>query len=123
LRDAAEYIGASTTADEVLWLRILLREVGYNLQPSSLWTDNQAVQNILVNPIVDNKTKYLAIHYHHVREKIERGELEVHWLGTSQNVADLFTTALVPAGHEALRDQLCLYWTAAPFCTDLFLLL
>jgi hypothetical protein len=28
---AAEYIGASTTADEVTWLHILLRECGYTM--------------------------------------------------------------------------------------------
>jgi hypothetical protein len=53
-----------------------------------------------------DKTKYLAVHYHYVREKIEWGEIEDNWLGTSQNVAD--TNALVPAVHDALRDQLCL---------------
>jgi hypothetical protein len=74
---------------------------------SPLWTEDHAVQNILVNPLVDHKTKYLAVHYHYVREKIERGEIEDNWLATSQNVAD--TKAVVPAVHEALRDQLCLY--------------
>jgi hypothetical protein len=40
--------------------------------------------------------KYLAIHFHFVRERVARCEFEVDWVKLSRMLADMFTKVLGP---------------------------
>ena len=56
--------------------------------------DNSAAVSLLESGKVDGKTKYLAVHWHCVRERVETNLIKVDWVATDNNVADLFTKSL-----------------------------
>ena len=111
----AEYIGLAHCAREVLFLRQLLKELGYEQQAATvIHEDNQASICIAENPAQHARTTHIDVRYHFVRERIERKELALEYVPSRDNVADIFTKELdrmlfqqhraglrvVPAGRE-----------------------
>jgi hypothetical protein len=69
---ASEYVAASLTSDEIVVLSILMQEFGYVLPATPLMVDNSACRALLESGKVDGKTKYLAVHWHCVRERVNQ---------------------------------------------------
>ena len=46
------------------------------------------------------RTKHIEVHYHFVREQVLAGDIDLVYVGTEEQVADIFTKAL---GAEKLR--------------------
>jgi len=91
----AEYIAAALGAREALWLAQLLRDVGAPAAGSvQMYGDNQAALTLIKNPMSVNRCKHIDIAYHFVRDRVERGELLMEHIPTSEMVADVFTKAL-----------------------------
>jgi hypothetical protein len=91
---SGEYVAASMTSDQMVFCRGLLNEFGYELPPTRLMVDNSAAVGILQSDKVDSMTKYLAVHWHCIRERHLECILEIDWVPTDENVADMFTKPL-----------------------------
>ena len=52
------------------------------------------------------RTKHVEVHYHFVREKVLRGEIQLEQVKTYDQVADIFTKGLGGPKFEKLRKQL-----------------
>jgi hypothetical protein len=103
---SGEYVAASMASDEVVFCRNLLREFGLTLPSTVLHVDNSAAVNILESGKVDLKTKYLAVHWHLVRERHEENIVQVEWVATDNNTADLFTKPLGPQKLRKFSDEM-----------------
>ncbi|GKE64929.1 hypothetical protein Tco_1519090 [Tanacetum coccineum] len=49
---------------------------------------------ISCNPVHHSKTKHIDIWYHFIKEHVEKGTMELYFVGTEYQLADLFTKAL-----------------------------
>ncbi|GAA5877395.1 hypothetical protein JCM3774_003585 [Rhodotorula dairenensis] len=58
------------------------------------------------HPTSHSRTKHIAVHYHHSRELVEAGMLELVWMPTNRMVADMLTKGL-DAAKMALFSALC----------------
>lgn len=95
----AEYRSMASAASEVAWLVRLLTELGVtNLRPITLHCDNQSAINIARNPAHHERTKHIEIDVHFTRDKILEGLLQLTYIPTASQLADVFTTIL-PSGH------------------------
>ena len=52
------------------------------------------------NPVFHAQTKHIEVHYHFIRERVLAGDIDLVYIGTDEQVADIFTKAL---GAEKLR--------------------
>lgn len=97
-----EYIAASEATREVVWLRSLLTEI-YLPQsgPSKILIDNQAAISLSKNPLSHAESKHIDIRYHVIRERVKSGEIQVAYVPTAQQRADVFTKALGGSRHGA----------------------
>jgi hypothetical protein len=102
----AEYYAASSAADECVYFANLLTELGYDLGPITLMCDNASALRIVRNPVVNDRSKYAELHAHYVRERVERGEIQVIGASTVDMVADCMTKALTPQKHVLACGQL-----------------
>ncbi|XP_019153833.1 PREDICTED: uncharacterized protein LOC109150378 [Ipomoea nil] len=103
----AEYKALADVATEVTWLVSLLREIGF--PPDSapgLWCDNLGATYLCANPVFHARTKHVEIDYHFVRDKVAKKELQVHFISTKDQLADIFTKPLASARFSLLRDKL-----------------
>ena len=92
----AEYIALSDCSRQVVWIRNLLSEIGYNLSAIPICGDSQGSIFMSSNPVTESRSKHIDIRYHYIREVIERNLVEVYFIDGSDNPADMFTKNL---GH------------------------
>ena len=91
----AEYRALATTAAELSWLRMILKDLGIFLSlPPMLWCDNVSALALASNPIFHARTKHIEVDYHYIREKVLAKELKLNFISTLDQLADIFTKAL-----------------------------
>lgn len=52
------------------------------------------------NPVYHAHTKHIEVHYHFFRERVLAGDIDLVYVSTQDQVADIFTK---PLGAEMLR--------------------
>ncbi|KAG0594554.1 hypothetical protein M758_UG087800, partial [Ceratodon purpureus] len=67
--------------------------------------DNQESLNLAHNPVYHGRTKHVEVRHHFIREKILSGEVNLEYVPTEEQVADIFTKALGRTAFERIRDQ------------------
>ena len=103
----AEYRGAALAASEIAWLRKLLHSLGCDvLQPVTLFCDNMSSIQLANNPVFHARTKHIEVHYHYIREKVLAQEIDLVYVGTHEQVADIFTKSLGAEKLQKFRDML-----------------
>ena len=103
----AELYAEAGATQEVLWLRGLLQELGLHLKMGSVvYGDNQSAISVSKNGIKGERTKHVDIKYHFVTETVERGDIQLKWIPTTEQQADIFTKALAAPVFENFRKQL-----------------
>ncbi|KAL0351154.1 UNVERIFIED_CONTAM: Retrovirus-related Pol polyprotein from transposon RE2 [Sesamum radiatum] len=91
----AEYIAAAATSNQAIWLRRILEDMGEKQEePTTIYCDNKSAIAITKNPVQHSRTKHIDIKYHSLREATTRGEIELKYCSTEEQLADIFTKAL-----------------------------
>nr|GEY92254.1 retrovirus-related Pol polyprotein from transposon TNT 1-94 [Tanacetum cinerariifolium] len=49
---------------------------------------------ISCNPVQHSRTKHIAVRYHFIKEHVEKGTIELYFVKTDYQLADIFTKAL-----------------------------
>jgi hypothetical protein len=100
----AEYIVAATCCTQVLWMIQTLAdlEVKYTA-PIPIHCDNTSAINVSKNPVLHSKTKHIPIKYHFLREQVTNQIVQVHYIPTTEQIADIFTKPLAKTPFEYLR--------------------
>eukprot|EP00253_Pinus_taeda_P012497 PITA_12497 len=100
----AEYRGVVEANKEALWLRQILSEFGFQQQhPTTLWCDNQSAIQLCKDPVQHRRSKHIELHMHFIRKLIQDHVLEVQYCSTNDQIADIFTKALIEAKFTKLR--------------------
>ena len=91
----AEYVAAAEACKEVIWLRRLLTDIGFEQKGSTvLYCDNQGAIAVSSNPEHHKRTKHIDVRFHLIREKQEEGLIAVKYIPTANQVADFLTKSL-----------------------------
>lgn len=65
-----------------------------------------ATTYLTVNPIFHAKTKHITMHYHFVRELIDKKQMKVKFEASMDQLVDILTKALLKTTFQYLRDKL-----------------
>nr|GEW46123.1 retrovirus-related Pol polyprotein from transposon TNT 1-94 [Tanacetum cinerariifolium] len=110
----AEYVSLSACCAQVLWMRTQLTDYGFHFDKIPMYCDSTAAIAISCNPVQHSRTKHIDIRYHFIKDKVEKafayqahrrqisfhkgkvekGIVELFFVGTEYQLADLFTKAL-----------------------------
>ena len=91
-------------------MRILLRELGYNINsPSPLILDSQSALKVLRNPESHSKMKHIDLRHHWVRQEIKSKHIEIYFIPTSDMTADILTKPLPRIPLERHRQAMGLF--------------
>jgi hypothetical protein len=102
----AEYIAAGHCCVQLLWMRQTLRDYGYKLTKVPLLCDNESAIRMADNPVEHNRTKHIAIRYHFLRDHQQRGDIEIAYVSTKEQLANIFTKPLDEKTFTKLRHEL-----------------
>jgi len=111
----AEFRSMVSGLCEVMWLKILLTEIQlYDRTPPQLYCDNQATINMVNNPVHHDRTKHVGIDRHFIREKLEDGTLQISFVKSSDQLADVLTKGINVVVFDKLCDKMGLRDIFAP---------
>jgi hypothetical protein len=100
----AEFVAMAESVKEAIWLQRLLRSLGFSSSiPTSIFFDNQGAIQLVKNPKFHKRTKHIETKYYLIREKYEQQQVDVLYINTKQQLADLFTKSLPRDPFQYLR--------------------
>lgn len=103
----AEYRAGAMAAQECAWLTQLMKDLN---QPTEdgvpLHCDNISAVRLAENPVFHARTKHVEVHYHFLREKVLKGDIDMKAVRTEDQVADIFTKSLSATKIYEFRESL-----------------
>jgi hypothetical protein len=95
LSTEVEYKSLADAMTEVIWVQVLLHELGIS-QPRAarLWCDNIGATYLTTNLVFHARMKHVEVDYHFVRKHVANKLLEVQLILPGDQVADGFTKPL-----------------------------
>ena len=111
----AEFRAMAETACELLWMRSLISELGFQVKnPIQMHRDNQATIYIASNPMFYERTKPIEVDCHFVLEKVTQGLISTPYAKSNSQFADMFTKALLKGQMDSILDKLGMIEIHAP---------
>nr|GEX58338.1 hypothetical protein [Tanacetum cinerariifolium] len=101
----AEYVALSASCARVMLMRTQLQDYGFNYNKIPLYYDSQSAIAISCNPVQHSRTKHIHTRYHFIKEHVENGIIELYFVPTEYQLADMFTKAL-PEDRFKYLDRL-----------------
>ena len=72
----------------------------------TLYVDNTPAIQLAKYPVFHSRVKHIVIHYHNIRHAAENGQIDIKYIETGDQLADILTKALSRAKFEPFRDAL-----------------
>ncbi|CAI7923639.1 unnamed protein product [Closterium sp. NIES-53] len=96
----SEYMALFRAVREIVWQWRLLAELGEEQQgPTPLYYDSQGAIALAKNPVLHGLTKHMRAKWHWTRSMVAAGEVELHYVKTTGQPADMMTKRLVEQQH------------------------
>ncbi|XP_073261962.1 uncharacterized protein [Populus alba] len=103
----AEYKALADGTAEILWIRSLLSELHFPLSSmTTLWCDNLGATFLSLNPVFHARTKHVEVDYHFVRDRVAKQEIQVRFISSKDQLADVLTKPLPPVSFALFRSKL-----------------
>ena len=110
-----EYMALYSATQEAVWLRLLLSDFGCALgEATKIYEDNQGCISLVKNPVFHSRTKHIDIEFDFLREKVEKGVIELEYMPTDEMVADDLTKSLGRIKHANFLHDIHLEPCAIP---------
>ncbi|GJT86690.1 retrovirus-related pol polyprotein from transposon TNT 1-94, partial [Tanacetum coccineum] len=102
----AEYVAAAGCCANILWMKSQLSYYDIHFKMVSIFCDNTSAIAISNNPVLHSRTKHIDIRYHFIRDHIIKGDIELHFIPTEYQLADIFTKPLDDLTFTRLKAEL-----------------
>ncbi|GJV88196.1 hypothetical protein Tco_1532134 [Tanacetum coccineum] len=86
----------------------LFTDYGFYFNKIPIYCDSKSAIAISCNPVQHSRTKHIAVRYHIIKEHVEKGMIELYFVKTDYQLADIFTKALQVDKFNYLRST-CFY--------------
>ena len=71
-----------------------------------IFYDNTSAIAITENPVQHSRTKHIDIKYHFIREHVMKGTVELHFVPSEKQIADIFAKPLDESSFTRLVSEL-----------------
>ncbi|GJU46055.1 retrovirus-related pol polyprotein from transposon TNT 1-94 [Tanacetum coccineum] len=102
----AEYIALSGCCAQVLWMRSQLTDYGLGFNKIPMFCDNKSAIALCCNNVQHSRSKHIDIRFYFIKEQVENGVVELYFVNTEYQLADIFTKALDRERFEFLINKL-----------------
>ncbi|GKC25605.1 hypothetical protein Tco_1027755, partial [Tanacetum coccineum] len=90
----------SSCSAQVLWMRSQLTDYGLGFNKIPMYCDNKSDIALCCNNVQHSQSKQIDIRFHFIKEQVENGVVELYFVNTEYQLADIFTKAL---GRERIK--------------------
>ncbi|KAL0558931.1 hypothetical protein IC582_003519 [Cucumis melo] len=102
----AEYIAAGNGCTQLIWMKNMLHEYGFDQDTMTLYYDNMSAIDISKNLVQHSRTKHIDIRHHFIRELVEDKVIKLDRISSNLQLANIFTKPLDASSFEYLRAGL-----------------
>nr|GEW70723.1 copia protein [Tanacetum cinerariifolium] len=102
----AEYIAMSGCCAQILWMRSQLTDYSFTFNKILLYFDNRSAIALCYNNVQHSRSKHIDIRHHFIQEQVKKGVVELFFVTTDYQLANIFTKALPRAQFEFLLPRL-----------------
>jgi hypothetical protein len=83
-----------------------LRDFGLDFKSVPLLCDNTSAISLANNPVQHSRTKHIDVRFHFLRDHNEKGDIELSYIDTQHQLADIFIKPLDATRFAFLRGEL-----------------
>ncbi|GKD25334.1 putative ribonuclease H-like domain-containing protein, partial [Tanacetum coccineum] len=102
----AEYIALSRCCAQILWMRSQLTDYGFQFNKIPLYCDNKSAIALCCNNVQHSRAKHIDVRYHFIKDQVENGIVELYFVRTEYQLADIFTKPLPRERFNFLIEKL-----------------
>ncbi|GKA01368.1 hypothetical protein Tco_0674033 [Tanacetum coccineum] len=82
------------------WIRSQLTDYGFGFNKIPMYCDNKSAIALCCNNVQHSRSKHIDIRFHFIKEHAENGVIELYFVNTEYQLADIFTK---PLGREIIE--------------------
>lgn len=106
----AEYRGMVLGVCELLWLRHLLKDLGFsNSLPMQLFCDNQGARDIAHNLVQHDRMKHVEIDRFFIKKNLENKTIEIPPIKSEDQLTDILTKAIPRQAFSSVFSKLVMH--------------
>ncbi|GJR92738.1 hypothetical protein Tco_0264912 [Tanacetum coccineum] len=83
-------------------MRSQLTDYGFNFNNIPLYSESKSAIALSCDTLQHSMTKHIAVRYHFIKEQVENEDVELYFVKTDYQLADIFTKAIVRERFEFL---------------------
>ncbi|GKB28706.1 hypothetical protein Tco_0868107 [Tanacetum coccineum] len=102
----AEYVAAAGCCAQVLWIKSQLADYDVLYDKVPIFCDNTSAIAISNNLVLHSRTKHIDIRYYFIRDHILKGDIELYFVPTDLQLADIFMKPLAEPSFTRLVAEL-----------------
>lgn len=103
----SEYYAITEVVNELKWIDSLLNELKIEVnKPITIYCDNQSAIAISENDVLHNRSKHIDIKHHYIRNEIKNEFIQMKYVQSNEQKADIMTKSLSKQQFTYLRDKM-----------------
>ncbi|GJU80374.1 retrovirus-related pol polyprotein from transposon TNT 1-94 [Tanacetum coccineum] len=102
----AEYIAFFGCCAQILWIHSQLTDYGFQFNKIPLYCYNKSAITLCCNNVQHSRAKHIDVRYHFIKEQVENGIVELYFVRTEYQLADIFTKPLPRERFNFLIEKL-----------------
>ncbi|GKD24599.1 putative ribonuclease H-like domain-containing protein, partial [Tanacetum coccineum] len=102
----AEYIAMFGCCAQILWMRSQLTDYGIGFNKIPMYYDNKSAIALCCNNVQHSRSKHIDIRFHFIKEYVKNGVIELYFVNTEYQLANIFTKAIARERIEFLINKL-----------------
>ncbi|GKB86061.1 hypothetical protein Tco_0958333 [Tanacetum coccineum] len=87
-------------------MRSQLKDYGFTFNKIPLYYDNKSASALCCNNVQHSRAKHIDVRYHFIKERVENGIVELYFVQTEYQLADIFTKPLPRERFNFLIEKL-----------------
>ncbi|GKE11730.1 hypothetical protein Tco_1415281 [Tanacetum coccineum] len=91
----ANYIAFLGCCAQILWMRSQITDYRLVFNKIPLYCDNKSAIALCCNNVQHSRSKHIDIRHHFIKEQVENGVVELYYVRTEYQLADIFTKPLL----------------------------
>jgi hypothetical protein len=101
-----EYVAAATCCSQILWIVHTMRDFRVIFERIPLMCDNTSAISVAKNPVFHKKMRHVERRHHFLRDHVEKGDIEMRYIVTERQLANIFTKPLDSSRFAVLREEI-----------------
>jgi hypothetical protein len=102
----AEYVALVECVKDAIWIKIFLTELNFDILVMKVNCDNSSAIAISKNGRFNSRAKHIDLRMHFIRKLVMDGAIELNYVRTEDNIADVMTKIVGKGKFHNMRDQL-----------------